>query len=65
MFKAFVLICIMANGEPKCKEFHNPNLINETEQQCEEAARGFIEYMQRTTQVPLLVSHRCEYNQGI
>ena len=65
MFKAFVLICIMANGEPKCKEFYNPKLVNETVEQCEAASRGFIEYMQRTMPVPLMVSYRCEYEQGV
>lgn len=65
MFKAIVLICIMAGNEPQCKEFYNPKLINETVEQCEAASRGFIEYMQRTMPVPLMVSYRCEYEQGV
>ena len=64
MFKAFVLVCTML-GEPQCTELHNPKLINKTQDDCVRESLEFIEYVQRNTPYPVMVSYRCEYHAGV
>lgn len=64
MFKAIVTICTMI-GQPSCTELYNPNIINRTEEECRVVALDFIEYMQRNTPYPIMVTYRCVEDVGV
>jgi len=64
MFKAIVLLCTIT--EPaQCESFHNPEIINYTEQECVVTALDFINAMRLELPFPITASYACEYEVGV